>query len=382
MDNRLYDSWVDKMISSHQQKLKNLKLVKNYYNYNHSFDIIPKRERDIEKNIISPHLGSYSYTSRCFPTLDIDNKFEFDKLKQRRIEKILDSYLEENVILKLKIQEMEENMKKMKYNSRVSLYDPDFKLFGIEEKELLNTIKILECENKKLEIKNTELTNELNLKSKLNGKNVNKNIENDAKDWQLLCLKLDRVIEIMLGFLSKYEPLTKITQIVKDFDYEMLKIKLSDFGNMITNLENNNLKNLHLNNLDHSFSAEKELSNVNQLSSNRLNNNSTSKDTILDNDLITKLDSRLKQLESNFQNIFEINQKSTLGTSTAKKPSLNLTSSKSERTLTDSKSIERKKNPNTKTKIQLESSIKNTKIKDANGGKLNQTQTKFCTSHK
>jgi hypothetical protein len=310
-----------------------------YYNTNSYFS-------ENKKNL--PQFDSHSPKSKIDTITEYNP--DLNALKNSKIQKLVDCLIEENAELKIRLQESEKQLDLHKSNLS-SLEKENYsnsQIFLDRERDLIETINLLDVENQKLKEKLNEMKFEMTKKSKdleralsindsvINNRNnlnnSNLSIKKGMVDEEYLfkCLKLDKVIEVINNFFKKFE--VDLENNIKAFDYEGIRIKLNEF------------EEIHVK----SKFEKKENFNFNLTTEN----SDKKAEVHVDPDFLSKLDSRLKELESNVNSVI-------------KKKNEKLTNV-SEMSLTQSSNT---------SNCQLNCNIKNTKISPSSNVKFANVKT-------
>jgi hypothetical protein len=293
----IYDNWVDKLINTHKLKLENFKKEKN-----NTFDI---------ENL---------NFSQSLKTLRHFNQ-ETLKLKQNNLENTYDCLLEENAKLKLLLEEKEKTI--LKLNNLNLSHEKNSDVFFEREKDLIETVKLLQNENKKL--KDTQSGIHTIESCKISGNNFYKQTNNSNFDSDLLVIKYEKIIDILTSFFSKYDKIfTDITFHINKFDFENLRTTLSDFQSDFKITKNEPIFIESSLEQDIKLESDTNRSKIQMPGMNK------------DNEAISALEKRVRELESNFMNMSKeeiINSKS---------PKKNITKTNNVNTPVDlSKSVKR-----------------------------------------
>jgi hypothetical protein len=198
-----YEDWVDSLIQTHKQRLDTLKTCKY---------------AGIDSKSEYRKLPVFQETYQSNNSVSISKDLEdYKALKQRRIEKIYEDTLKENAELKLSIKDKDNTISELRSNN--NFFERDNKTNSIvfleREKDLIETIKLLDIDNKRLEEKIKELKIELSKKSKDLDMALNLNREfkfsnspnfktfsSNDDDLQLLSAKYDKIIETFINFFN------------------------------------------------------------------------------------------------------------------------------------------------------------------------------------
>jgi hypothetical protein len=335
------NSYIDSLIIKHRKKLDELKSGQSnkklitYQKHNQTYTFKNDCSLNDENNIGSDRINT--------------DQFEFRNLKIQKLEKLVNDYSDENSKLKFQIQKLQEELKfkNSHFNSSHFEYDKKSNIFYEREKELIETLKLMDLDNRKLTEKleeqkllMTEKQKEVySLKQKLNdsfdGKNFQINqigidlskSKNDEelfwKEMSLKSLKLEKIINLFQFFFMKLRnfkdfPSEKIIQNIKNNEIEDLQSNLKNFELVIKSLYEGIIS-----------SKDREICH-NQSFSNKNSNSPTSPRNTLqqtmnsENDY-SKLEIRLKELENNFKNLSQ--QDSKISNSSRNKLAMNNSSS-------------------------------------------------------
>lgn len=285
----LYDSWVDNLINTHQQRLNELKTNKE------------TRQRP---------LRNYANT-----ITDTQLNDKYKSFRDNKMQNMLETYMQENAELKLKLKELEEknrNLTGWRENARNDFNENNEMLYE-REKDLLETVKLLNIDNKRLQEKVTELTQKpemLDSKSfsQLNCVNMESLFRKERDDLQLTNKKLEKVINLFLSFIDKnfsYADVADLNKYIQNFDFELLNSKFKDL-NGILDLKN---QTQHKIRDDNKMQGKEENEHEFYNTKNR-------------DESYNLLNERLEALEKSFNNIVqEKNYKSSNSKVSAKTPS-------------------------------------------------------------
>jgi hypothetical protein len=264
----IYDNWVDKLINSHKLKLENL-----------------KKERNNTLDIQSLNFSQSLKSLRNFNEESI-------KLTQNNLENTLDSLLEENAKLKLLLEEKEKIIQIL--NNLNLTNDKNSDVFFEREKDLIETIKLLQNENKKLKEKNIDNQTSESCKLCANNK-IYKQNSSTNNDTEILVIKYEKITDILTSFFSKYDKIfTEIKFHINRFDFENLRNTLADFQKDFKLTKNETI-------------AISECISNQELSTKPESETNKNKPQILitnnENEAISALEKRIRELESNFMNM-------------------------------------------------------------------------------
>lgn len=336
-----YEKYIDCVINSHRNKLhqmnSNKSCISNKTNRSYFKD-------DYNSTNAGMYNTSFTFEENSNPKHHINHTYEhpeennnfnsktdqFKNLKMKKMEKIIENYTSENSNLKLKIQDLENHIKyltsgQLGFHQDVKMHT---NLYQEREKDLLETLNLCEFEIKRLEEKVTNLENEnrskdrqikLLMSDKDSAKDTNHNFTNGSfstrednklnfsEELNLRLLKFEKVVNMFSSFFSKFENFSKITLFTKTFDFDNLKLKLVEFEMYINSLSNQNIDK-----------------NTISCFGSPINNSSTILKTP-EQEIYSKLDSRLKELEFNF-NSFNISKNNSTSKSNVKTPATKIKS--------------------------------------------------------
>lgn len=303
---------------------------------------------------------------------------EVKELKIRKLEKILDETLEENAVLKLNIKELEKVIKSIKTDFKnIENSKNSYKsVFFDREKDLLETVKLLEFENRKLEQKINDINQEckdkvhnltmdndkyrdIKYSTGINTKSIYNSTRNEfskyLEDLNIENLKQEKIIDIFNNFFEKYN-IRLMSKYTKVFDYENVKLLLIEFENKHLSYYNNNIRTIP--NSPTNVKEDNKIQDYPNMNTQQYNSTKSRVDTfatineintpksenvINNEENLTKLEKRIVELENNFSKMHNTStsiskpkssktlvKKNTL-TPTTKKIGLTLDSTKSKR---------------------------------------------------
>ena len=414
---RNYEKWVDNLIEEHKNRLNKLKFQrsKNDLNNdhlesqenseNHSINKLYKNENfSLQEKFYS----SQNFDEKFISTSDNEISIVLDKseknLKQTfdfthdKMINLLNSYIEENAKLKLELKELDKTVIHLKRNclkhKKEIVKNSD--IFIKRERNMVETLNLLEFENKRLQDKLKESTNELenfkkvreslytfkekeliypenkieclySTESRMRNQNLN-------SDLDLKCFSYEKVIEIFLNLFDKYDVTNDLRRIVHISDFEELKKKMNEFENFIKskiNLkkeENRTTQEID-NSLNKAFgfntSAQKRILRISSTDKLKPEHNKHTEQSIKktkdfqlnENDFYVKLENRLTQLENTLQNYYN-----------EEKNSANFPNTTEMINYTESKNSEPNKNKNKLEKKPLLNSSKKQMLNNFNNG--------------
>jgi hypothetical protein len=275
-----------------------------------NYDSSSPRETFFNKNFSENKNNLYQFSSQTSKserhnskskTIDCYANEDLNLFKNSKFQKLVDTLIEENAELKIRLQESDKQLSLSKSNlkSREQENYSNSQIFIDRERDLIETVNLLDIDNKKLNERLSELKFELMKKSKdleqalsinesvlYNRNNLNNSNLKGMVDEEYLfkCLKLEKVIEVMNNFFKKFDICKDLASNIKIFDYEGIRIKLNELEQKFENFLKSSFENKENFNLNLNLTTE---------------NSDKKPDAHMEADFLSKLDSRLKELESN-----------------------------------------------------------------------------------
>lgn len=238
---------------------------------------------------------------------DYNLNHDLEIFKNSKFQKLVDSLIQENAELKIRLQDSDRQLALSKSNlsSREQENYSNSQIFIERERDLIETVNLFDIENKKMNERLSEMKIVLMKKSKdlEMALSVNESVRNNRnnlnssnlkgmvdEEYLFKCLKLEKVIEVMNNFFKKFEVSKDLTSNIKNFDYEGIRIKLDELEQKFQNFLKSSFENKENFNLNLNLTTD---------------DSHKKPDIHLEPDFLSKLDSRLKEVESNLNNVFK-----------------------------------------------------------------------------